>query len=233
MAIEPCTRSRCPPRSGTARCGSPVPMPDVPDFVERVTGMIIAGQGRPAAGERAAGRRHVPHRHGPVREAVDRHGDPDLGSRDLHRLRPCALVCPHAAIRVKYYDPTELEGAPESFLSRRPEGARLRGQPAHHPGGARRLHRMRRLRQRLPGEEQGRGQAQGHQHGAQGRPPRCGAGQLGLLPRASRRSTGPRSTRCRSRAPRRSSRCSSSAAPARDAARPRTSSWPASCSATG
>jgi pyruvate-ferredoxin/flavodoxin oxidoreductase len=29
----------------------------------------------------------------------------------------CAMVCPHAAIRAKVYDETDLEGAPESFLS--------------------------------------------------------------------------------------------------------------------
>ena len=29
----------------------------------------------------------------------------------------CSLVCPHAAIRMKVYDPTELEGAPEGFKS--------------------------------------------------------------------------------------------------------------------
>jgi pyruvate-ferredoxin/flavodoxin oxidoreductase len=30
----------------------------------------------------------------------------------------CALVCPHAAIRMKVFDPTALEGAPEGFLSK-------------------------------------------------------------------------------------------------------------------
>ncbi|NLL83206.1 MAG: pyruvate:ferredoxin (flavodoxin) oxidoreductase [Lentisphaerae bacterium] len=29
----------------------------------------------------------------------------------------CSLVCPHAAIRAKVYDPTELDGAPETFKS--------------------------------------------------------------------------------------------------------------------
>ena len=34
----------------------------------------------------------------------------------------CALVCPHAAIRMKVFDPVALEGAPERFRSR--SGAR-------------------------------------------------------------------------------------------------------------
>ncbi|HTO03694.1 MAG TPA: pyruvate:ferredoxin (flavodoxin) oxidoreductase, partial [Opitutus sp.] len=29
----------------------------------------------------------------------------------------CVMVCPHAVIRAKFYDPSHLEGAPESFLS--------------------------------------------------------------------------------------------------------------------
>ena len=60
---------------------------DAPDFVKRVTALLMARRRRPAAGERAAGRRHVPDRHDEVREAGDRQGDPDLGPRHLHRLR--------------------------------------------------------------------------------------------------------------------------------------------------
>ena len=39
----------------------------------------------------------------------------------------CAIVCPHAAIRMKVYDPTVLEAAPEDFLSKDYGARDLRG----------------------------------------------------------------------------------------------------------
>jgi pyruvate-ferredoxin/flavodoxin oxidoreductase len=40
--------------------------------------------------------------------------DPD----DLHPVRLCSLVCPHAAIRMKASIRTALNGAPEDFQSK-------------------------------------------------------------------------------------------------------------------
>ena len=57
--------------------------------------------------------------------------------------------------------------------------ARAARPPADHPGRARRLHRLRRLRRRLPGQEQDRLQPQGHQHGAGRRAPRRRAASAG------------------------------------------------------
>jgi len=39
--------------------------------------------------------------------------DPDI----CIQCGKCVMVCPHAVIRQKVYDPGELEGAPETFLS--------------------------------------------------------------------------------------------------------------------
>src|SRR6185436_14544862 len=39
----------------------------------------------------------------------------------------CTLACPHAAIRAKVYEPAELAGAPEGFLSTDYKAADLRG----------------------------------------------------------------------------------------------------------
>ena len=66
------------------------------------------------------------------------------------------MVCPHATIRMKVF-PT---AAVEARAGRLPaQGVPLAGPArpsAHDPGRARRLHRLRRLRRRLPGEEQDR-----------------------------------------------------------------------------
>ncbi|MBN1174435.1 MAG: pyruvate:ferredoxin (flavodoxin) oxidoreductase, partial [Micromonosporaceae bacterium] len=40
----------------------------------------------------------------------------------------CALVCPHAAIRIKVYDPSELDSAPEGFQSKEYKGREYKGQ---------------------------------------------------------------------------------------------------------
>jgi len=40
----------------------------------------------------------------------------------------CAMICPHAAIRPKVYDPSHLEGAPETYKSMDYKGAEFKGQ---------------------------------------------------------------------------------------------------------
>ena len=59
----------------------------------------------------------------------------------------CALVCPHAAIRPKVYDPGAAGGRPGDLQDRRLQGPRVQGPEVHHPGGPRGLHRLRPLRQ--------------------------------------------------------------------------------------
>ena len=140
------------------------------------------GPGRPPAGQRDAGRRHLPDRHDQDREAPDRPADPGLGPVDLHRLRK-------VRDRLPARDHPD-EGVPR--VGRRrcsaelpPQGvqvARAAGSPPDDPGRARRLHRLRGLRGRLPGQEQDRGPPQGDQHGARRGAPRPGTAALGLLP---------------------------------------------------
>ena len=170
----------------------PVP-DDVPDFVARITSRLIAGDGDllpvsalPVDGTFPTGTTKI-------REAGDRPDDPDLGSRDLHRLRQVRDGLPPRD------DPDE--GVPDVGGRGRagrlpPQGVPLAGPPrppAHDPGRARRLHRLRRLRRRLPRQEQDRHEPQGDQHGARGRPPRRRAPALGLLPvdRTARSEPGP------------------------------------------
>ena len=136
-------------------------------------------RGRPAAGVGAPRRRHVPDRDGAVREAGDRPGDPDLGPRHLHRLRQVRHRLPAR------HDPDEgvrAVGARRCAAVVQVEGVPLEGHrrlPDDDPGRARRLHRLRGVRRRVPGEVEDRGAPQVDQHGAGARPPRRPNGRRG------------------------------------------------------
>ena len=65
----------------------------------------------------------------------------------------CSLVCPHAVIRMKIYDPAALEGAPASFVSVDTRGKDFFGHEDDPAGFARGLHRLRAVRGGLPGQE--------------------------------------------------------------------------------
>jgi len=57
----------------------------------------------------------------------------------------CTMVCPHAVIRLKAYDPAYLKGAPETFKSTDGKGKELAGLKVTLQTSPRRLHRLRRL----------------------------------------------------------------------------------------
>ena len=132
--------------------------------------------GGPAAGERLPGRRHLPDGHHQVREALDRPGDPHLGSRHLHRLRPLRPGVPSRRHPHQVLRPGGPRAGSGGVSFPGPQGQGVPRHPAHRAGGSRRLHRLRRLREHLPGQVQGGGEAQGHQHGAQGPAPGAASG---------------------------------------------------------
>jgi len=121
-AIEAMHEVEVPKKATSKRhMESPVPA-DAPDFVQRVTAMIIAGKGdllpvsaMPVDGTFPTGTTQYEKRSIAMEIPI---WDPEI-CIDCAR---CALVCPHAAIRVKYYDGSELKDAPEGFLSREPKG---------------------------------------------------------------------------------------------------------------
>jgi pyruvate-ferredoxin/flavodoxin oxidoreductase len=106
------------PQAVTAVRGRPplVP-PDAPDFVQRMTAVLLAGKGDllpvsafPVDGTWPVGtskweKRNLAHEI-PV-------WDPGI----CIQCNQCALVCPHAAIRAKVYDDEALTAAPETFKS--------------------------------------------------------------------------------------------------------------------
>ena len=94
----------------------PAPVPDAaPDFVKRVTGLMLAGQGDllpvsafPVDGSWPLGTTKWEKRNIAQEIPV---WDPSL----CIQCNKCVLVCPHAAVRAKYYEASALESAPETF----------------------------------------------------------------------------------------------------------------------
>lgn len=89
-----------------------------PDFVERVTARIIAGEGDllpvsalPADGTFPTGTARYEKR-------AIAHEIPIWDSSICIDCARCAIVCPHAAIRMKVFDDSAVDGAPETFKSK-------------------------------------------------------------------------------------------------------------------
>ena len=176
------------------RTRPPVVPGAAPDFVQRVTAAIMAGRGDqlPVSALPVDGSFPTATTQWEKRAIAAR--DPDLGSGDLHRLRPLRAGLPprrdsaqageqrRVGVEPRHRTPAQnLEGA------RNQRGSRRRYRVAvDHPGRPRRLHRLWGVREHLPGQEQDRGEAQGDQHVAGGRSRRSRTGQLRFLPRPAR-----------------------------------------------
>jgi pyruvate-ferredoxin/flavodoxin oxidoreductase len=104
----------------------PVPE-DAPEFVQRVTAELIAGRGDrlpvsalPVDGTFPSATSQYEKRNIAVEIPV---WDPET----CIQCGQCSLVCPHAAIRMKAYDPALLAGAPPTFKSTDARGRELAG----------------------------------------------------------------------------------------------------------
>jgi pyruvate-ferredoxin/flavodoxin oxidoreductase len=91
---------------------------DVPDLVERVIARIIEGEGDllpvsalPVDGTFPTGTARWEKRSLAAEMPI---WDPDL----CIDCGKCAIVCPHAAIQIKVYDPAALDDAPDDFLAK-------------------------------------------------------------------------------------------------------------------
>ncbi len=90
---------------------------DTPDFIKRVTAMMIEGKGDllpvsalPVDGTFPTATARYEKRS--IAQEI-----PIWDPKICIQCGLCALVCPHATIRAKAFEPSSLEGAPEGFLS--------------------------------------------------------------------------------------------------------------------
>jgi len=106
------------PDKATATTGRISLVPDVaPDFVKRVTSVMMAGDGDllpvsafPVDGTFDTATTQWEKRNVALEVPI---WDPEV----CIQCNKCVMVCPHAAIRAKAYDPTHLDKAPASFRS--------------------------------------------------------------------------------------------------------------------
>ncbi|MEA3308072.1 MAG: pyruvate:ferredoxin (flavodoxin) oxidoreductase [Chloroflexota bacterium] len=106
----------------------PVVSPEAPEFVQTVTAQIIARKGDdlpvsalPADGTYPTATTQWEKRNVAMEIPV---WDPDL----CIQCGKCVMACPHAAIRMKMYDPALLEDAPEGFRSVDAKGRAFKGE---------------------------------------------------------------------------------------------------------
>jgi pyruvate-ferredoxin/flavodoxin oxidoreductase len=115
------------PSQLTGKPMPPIVAEEAPDFVKRVTAMMLANKGDllpvsafPVDGTFASGTARWEKRNLAAQIPV---WEPDL----CIQCNKCALACPHAAIRAKVYPVEALEGAPETFKSMDYKAADFKG----------------------------------------------------------------------------------------------------------
>ena len=116
------------PDKATSKIEMPPVVPDdAPDFVKEVTAELMAFHGdqlpvskMPDDGKFPTGTTKFEKRNVAVHIPV---WEPDV----CIQCGTCSFVCPHAAIRIKAYDPKHLKGAPETFKSADAKGKDFAG----------------------------------------------------------------------------------------------------------
>jgi Pyruvate/2-oxoacid:ferredoxin oxidoreductase gamma subunit len=221
----PGNRSTAPARNCCRR------WPNAPEICEGRAGQITAGEGDdlpvsafPVDGTFPTGTAQYEKRNLAL----------DIPVWDEKTCIQCGSAWPSARTRRsarRFMTGGALAGRARDVQEHRRARARVQGHEVHAAGRGRGLHRLRALRGRLPGQEQDRGQAQGHQHAPAGAVARAERDNWDFF-LACRNSTGARSRSRSSASSSSCSRCSSSAARAPAAARRPTSRCSRSCSAT-
>ncbi|HJW08879.1 MAG TPA: pyruvate:ferredoxin (flavodoxin) oxidoreductase [Holophagaceae bacterium] len=116
-----------PGSATTSRMRPPVVSEAAPDFVKRVSALMLAGQGDqlpvsafPPDGSWPTGTAKWEKRN--IAQEI-----PAWDAALCIQCNKCALICPHAAIRAKVAEPSALAGAPEGFASTDYRGQEHRG----------------------------------------------------------------------------------------------------------
>ena len=172
------------PAAVSARRGRPPLVSErAPDFVQKVTAVMLAGKGDllPVSAFPVDGTWPVATAKWEKRNIALE--IPVWDSKVCIQCNQCALVCPHAAIRAKVYDESALPGAPPTFKSTAYRGQRTQRQALHNPGGAGRLYGLQPVRQRMPSEGPNQPETQSHRHASAGTTAGHRTSELRLLPR--------------------------------------------------
>ena len=114
-AVAALHEMRVPERATATRTRPPAVDAEAPGFVQRVTARILAGEGDllPVSALPVDGTFPTDTARWEKRSIA--HEIPIWDPEICIDCAKCALVCPHAAIRMKVYEPGEVEGAPETF----------------------------------------------------------------------------------------------------------------------
>jgi pyruvate-ferredoxin/flavodoxin oxidoreductase len=119
---------KVPDRANTTRTRPPIVSEKAPDFVQRVTSVMLAGKGDllPVSAFPVDGTWPTATAQWEKRNvALD---IPVWDAKLCIQCNKCAMVCPHAAIRAKVYPAEALGGAPETFKSIEYRGSEYKGQ---------------------------------------------------------------------------------------------------------
>ncbi len=116
------------PTEATSDIEMRLPVPkDAPEFVQQVLGEIIAGRGDRLAVSKLPVDGTYPTATTQYEKRNIATEIPVWEADACIQCAQCSLVCPHAAIRVKLYDPAELENAPATFKSVDARGRQYKG----------------------------------------------------------------------------------------------------------
>jgi len=110
------------------RTRPPIVSERAPDFVQRVSAVMLANHGDllPVSAFPVDGTWPTATAQWEKRNLA--HAIPAWDAAVCIQCNKCAMVCPHAAIRVKVYEPARLEGAPPTFKSVDYKGNEWKGQ---------------------------------------------------------------------------------------------------------
>ncbi|HUH06446.1 MAG TPA: pyruvate:ferredoxin (flavodoxin) oxidoreductase [Egibacteraceae bacterium] len=126
-ALDQLAEIEIPQRVSATRRRQPVVAAHAPDFVQRVTAQMLADEGDllpvsalPVDGTFPTGTAQWEKRATALEIPI---WDPSI----CIDCGKCAIVCPHAAIRMKVFEPSSLDGAPDSFESKDFKSRELEG----------------------------------------------------------------------------------------------------------